>query len=1080
MVRLSLSRLGRISILALASGGLAFACGDSSGDLPVGVVDGGADASVVDAASPDAQGPDAGVRRLDPADFELTEVVGEGGSKVVVGLPRVALAKSDVAVVVNRRDPQSVAVSSHYLTARGLPANRHIDLDFDPAAAMTPEAWKPIKDSIDRQADALGVEALAISWTTPWQIQGESITSAVTFGYDPKYASTGTCSPTQPSPLFDSNASRPFGELKVRPSMMLAGEDATRAQAVIDRSVTADRTFPLGSGYFVRTTDGARSPRFPAFRGAVEAFSSPYAPLDLHYVESKSAAEDAIRNVADVLFYFTGLQQVPGLETLTFRPGAVADHLTSFGGVLKGGGQMSVLRWLEAGASASYGTVREPCNYTEKFPAPGRVVDHLLHGRTVLEAYWASVKWPGEGIFVGDPLTRPYGGSVTAAGRNVKLHAGALRAGHRYELLSGASWNGPWKTQKTWTAATDKITFEDVDAVADDALVVLVDNGPEPPVATIEASDFKVADQTVLSARAGEPWIAEVGRVQNRRLAWWRKNASSFALASDGKRAAWTTAGLSARLEMEDLATREHRTLTIPPKSDGTVAVVMGPSLDGSRLLWSDNRFGNFDVFSYDWITQETTRLTFDPAPEHSPSISGNTAAWGHQGSPNTISLYDFGTKSEQRLPIPPAGFNEGLVEVSGAWLVWARGNSTSLVEHAMRARVSALPATEDLFPGRSDTRRPVVAGDRAVFCDASSGRFHVWSRSPAGLARITPFEGAASCDLSVSSKLTGWMGPSGRIFLRPEPGFVGGVVLEAPSDGASARTSEIVVRHVRANDPEVTFEATLLDGSSIATLGAALTAGKAGDANADGTVDARDAAFVTSGLGKRKGASGYDGRADLDDDGEITALDVALQASDAGRGGTVGVFTLPVPASLATVPVVVRFVAKRGGAEVSRAAVRFEANAAPVVLGIRNLTVKVGEQLTAHVWASDPDESDVVEAFDDVPSVAWATLGAKVTRGPLGDLDANGVVNAFDVGRTRGLVGSVRGDGRYDPRADFDDDGDIDQDDINTLTSYVGSRSLVLDWTPTAAQKGTYTVRFDAWDRRTEIVSRVLQITVE
>lgn len=30
---------------------------------------------------------------------------------------------------------------------------------------------------------------------------------------------------------------------------------------------------------------------------------------------------------------------------------------------------MSILQWTQAGATASYGTMAEPCNYTQKFPA---------------------------------------------------------------------------------------------------------------------------------------------------------------------------------------------------------------------------------------------------------------------------------------------------------------------------------------------------------------------------------------------------------------------------------------------------------------------------------------------------------------------------------------------------------------------------------------------------------------------------------------------------------------------------------------------------------------------------------------
>ena len=72
---------------------------------------------------------------------------------------------------------------------------------------------------------------------------------------------------------------------------------------------------------------------------------------------SAGAATDAITDKTDVLFYFTGLASVPSLTTNKYLPGAVADHLTSYGGQIPTSGQMSILRFLEAGATASFGTV---------------------------------------------------------------------------------------------------------------------------------------------------------------------------------------------------------------------------------------------------------------------------------------------------------------------------------------------------------------------------------------------------------------------------------------------------------------------------------------------------------------------------------------------------------------------------------------------------------------------------------------------------------------------------------------------------------------------------------------------------
>lgn len=71
---------------------------------------------------------------------------------------------------------------------------------------------------------------------------------------------------------------------------------------------------------------------------------------------------------------------------------------------------MSSLRWLEAGATASYGTVGEPCNHWHKFPHSGVLLHRYLDGDTAIEAYWKSVAWPAQGVFIGAPLAALFQG----------------------------------------------------------------------------------------------------------------------------------------------------------------------------------------------------------------------------------------------------------------------------------------------------------------------------------------------------------------------------------------------------------------------------------------------------------------------------------------------------------------------------------------------------------------------------------------------------------------------------------------------------------------------------------------------
>ena len=123
----------------------------------------------------------------------------------------------------------------------------------------------------------------------------------------------------------------------------------------------------------------------------------------------------------------------------------MADHLTSWGGGLIGYDQTTALDWLSAGATGSYGTSTEPCSFRAKFPEVGVAMAHYLSGETLVEAYWKSVLMPGQGVFVGDPLARPFGGvrvSRTAAGTVISTRAlppGRLSSSRRRAAASGRS-----------------------------------------------------------------------------------------------------------------------------------------------------------------------------------------------------------------------------------------------------------------------------------------------------------------------------------------------------------------------------------------------------------------------------------------------------------------------------------------------------------------------------------------------------------------------------------------------------------------------------------------------------------------
>ena len=320
-----------------------------------------------------------------------------------ISLPRTGLMPEDIAVIINDDDPISRQIGDYYQRSRQIPEANVIHLNFPPnRSTMASAEFIELKAKID-QLTPEHVQAFAVAWTTPYRVECMSLTSALAFGFDKKYCSD-KCEPTAPSPYFNALGPYPFDDYKVRPAMMLAGNSLLQVKDLIDRGIASDHTFPKGRAYLLSTSDKARNTRAAIFAETAKEFSGIFS--------AQALEADFISARQDVLFYFTGSVSVPKLETLQFVPGALADHLTSAGGMLTDSAQMSILRWLEAGATASYGTVVEPCSFPQKFPSPAVAMFHYALGASAIEAYWKSVAWPGQGVFIGEPLAKPFAPSL--------------------------------------------------------------------------------------------------------------------------------------------------------------------------------------------------------------------------------------------------------------------------------------------------------------------------------------------------------------------------------------------------------------------------------------------------------------------------------------------------------------------------------------------------------------------------------------------------------------------------------------------------------------------------------------------
>lgn len=325
------------------------------------------------------------------------------------------LTAQALGLVINTADPYSVAVGDYYAQRRGIPSDQIVRVNLPLRATLTASEFEALSARVREHMPAQ-VQGLALAWTQPYAVECNSLTSALTLGYQPDQC-TQTCAPGVPSRLFNSSSTTPFTRYALRPSMLLASRSVASAMALIDRGVSSDGQLGkqgglTASAVFVSTQDQARNVRAVLFPREGPLLGRMTQVLRVQEGAEPAPADGqaaAAAPLKQVVLYQTGAAIVSNMATIGWLPGALADHLTSSGGLLLDRqGQTSALEWLEAGATASYGTVSEPCNYPQKFPHPEVLLAHYLQGVTALEAYWRSVAWPTQGVFIGEPLAAPY------------------------------------------------------------------------------------------------------------------------------------------------------------------------------------------------------------------------------------------------------------------------------------------------------------------------------------------------------------------------------------------------------------------------------------------------------------------------------------------------------------------------------------------------------------------------------------------------------------------------------------------------------------------------------------------------
>ncbi|MBI3880774.1 MAG: TIGR03790 family protein [Verrucomicrobia bacterium] len=345
--------------------------------------------------------------------------------------PRVQAGGSgyNVVVIVNTLSSNSLALANYYCERRGVPPENILRVQYNYAptdiadTTFTNVLLNPLTNLLATRGLTSQVDAVVLSMDLPYRIIAagvgvNGVTAALFYGFKTDPRDVFTC------PLATNSANSFAGTEEIfrfaKPTnapnssfltTMLTADTLANAMRLVDQGVNSDRTFPTNTALLAKTSLVANNVRYQSFDDAI--FNT---RLRGNYSLDRTNT-DAVSTFTNLLGFQTGLPGFTAASNLLV-PGALADSLNSFSGwLLEDSGQTNALEFVRAGAAGSHGTIIEPCNYVEKFPAAENYF-YQARGFALAEGYYQSITNPYESVILGDPLAAPFAtnGSVSWTG----------------------------------------------------------------------------------------------------------------------------------------------------------------------------------------------------------------------------------------------------------------------------------------------------------------------------------------------------------------------------------------------------------------------------------------------------------------------------------------------------------------------------------------------------------------------------------------------------------------------------------------------------------------------------------------
>lgn len=360
-------------------------------------------------------------------------------------------------VVINQNSSNSVALGNYYCARRQVPPDNVLRISWSgPNTSWTNSDFenvllKPLLGAITNRHLEAQVYYIVLSMDIPFQTVFDGVVNSTTSAlfYGPKTENgpdwvgitNSFFSSELPFELNRPASARGYSFL----AAMITAPTLAQAKQLIDRGVAADALMPGQPVILEKSTDPLRNFRYWTFDNAI--FNS---RLGNNFQVTRTNS-DSPWGRTNLLGLQTGLAQL-SLSANTFAPGAMADSLTSYGGIIFGpNDQTTLLSFIAAGACGSYGTVTEPSPVLEKFPISQNYF-FQRRGFSIAECYYQSIYEPYQGLVVAEPLSSPFR-------RNARGRWSGIRTNATLAAVQ------PLSVQ--WTAADAQHPLQQVDLFVD-------------------------------------------------------------------------------------------------------------------------------------------------------------------------------------------------------------------------------------------------------------------------------------------------------------------------------------------------------------------------------------------------------------------------------------------------------------------------------------------------------------------------------------------------------------------------------------------------------------------------------------